>query len=108
MATIIERIAFGFVPPAAPTPALDTFDYDAAHAEGWTLSNLGRYQDRTPHIELQRLDRRKAADGGFSSDRDAWTHVVKRAREGSLLHLAALSLIDRRERLVITAHCGPW
>jgi len=108
MITIFERRASGFVPPAAPIPAIDNFDYDAAHWEGWTLSNLGRYRDRTLHVELQRLDRRKTADGGFSIDRDAWAHAVKRAREGSPLHLAALSLIDRRERLAITADCGTW
>jgi len=110
MTTLLERIASAHAPKPQPPSdiTLDNFDYDAAHQEGWTLSNYGTYKDGTPHVELQRLDKLKVEDGGFSSDLDAWIYVVAHARQVSPLHLAALSLIDRREKLGIEAHCGTW
>lgn len=108
MNQIHRPIALAPTPNAKAEPSLFAFDFDAAHAEGWTLSDLGRYKDGAPHVELQKLDRLSAAEGGFASDRDAWAHVVKRAREGSPLHIGALALIDRREKLGVAAHCGGW
>ena len=110
MTTLPERIASALAPKPKPPSDVtrDNFDFEAAHQEGWTLSNYGTYKDGTPHVELQRLDKLKVEDGGFSSDLDAWIHVVNRARQHSALHLAALSLIDRHEKLGIETHCGTW
>jgi hypothetical protein len=75
------------------------YNEDIARSEGW---HVVRYSDR---------DIRICAFGG-DSDYDAWAHVVKRAREGSKLHLDALNMIDPNEQLDIIAACGwyktPW
>jgi len=83
------------------------FDYEAAFKEGWTISDCGTYANGDPHKELQKLDNPQNGHA-FKEDRDAWTHVVARARKGSVLHIQALDLIDRRERLAIETHCGTW
>jgi hypothetical protein len=83
-----------------------SFDYEAAFREGWTISDRGTYANGETHIELQKLDNLQISP--FKEDRDAWTHVVMRARNGSPLHIHALDLVDRRERLAIEAHCGIW
>ena len=44
----------------------------------------------------------------FADDRDAWTHVVRRACEGSALHRQALTLIDPVERCMIEGLHGSW
>jgi hypothetical protein len=87
-------------------PTLENFDIEAAHREGWTISDCGTYSDGAPHIELQKLEQSPEASSKFREDRDAWAHVVTNARKRSFLHLQALSLVDRRERLAIFAHCG--
>lgn len=85
---------------------LDTFDHDAARRDGWTLSDCGRYRDGAPHIELRKFDNPEYCR--FREDKDAWAHVVAKARAGSLLHIQALELIDRRERLAIEVSLGTW
>ena len=108
MTTVLEPLAEATAPRNPNEITIDNFDYEAAHQEGWTLFNYGHYKDGVPHVQIQKLDKLKATEGGFSSDLDAWTHVVEHARQGSPLHMAALNLVDRRERLGITAHCGTW
>lgn len=95
-------------PNIATVPTLKTFDYEGAHRDGWTISDLGRFKDGTPHVELQKLDQPRDGAPKFHEDKEAWAHVVQKAREGSRLHLNALDLIDRRERLVIETLFGPW
>jgi hypothetical protein len=87
-------------------PTLESFDFEAAHREGWTISNRGTFSDGAPRIELHKLEQSPEASPKFREDRDAWAHVVTNARKRSVLHLQALSLVDRRERLAIFAHCG--
>jgi hypothetical protein len=84
---------------------LEDFDFEAAHREGWTICNLGTYGDGTPRVVLQRLNRSYAGSPAFKEDRDVWAHVVARALEPSVLHLQALTLVDRRERMAVFAHC---
>lgn len=87
--------------------SIDNFDYDAAHREGWTLSDYGRFKDGSPHIELQKLDNPHSGAAIFREDREAWAHVAQRARAGSPLHMQALALIDPRERMAIEASFRP-
>lgn len=101
-------IALSQNPNTGTDPTLKTFDFDAAHRDGWTISDLGRFKDGTPHVELQKLDRPHDGTPRFYEDKEAWAHVVQKAREGSSLHLDALDLIDRRERLAIETLFGPW
>lgn len=90
------------------TATLKSFDYQAAHRDGWTISDLGRFKDGTPHVELQKLDRPRDGAPRFHEDKEAWAHVVAKARAGSVLHSQALDLVDRRERLAIETLFGPW
>jgi len=85
------------------------FDTLAARREGWTVLNCGPREDGSVCIQLKRLDDLPDVSGPvFESDGDAWQHVVAHAREGSLLHLGALALVDRQERCIIELACGPW
>jgi hypothetical protein len=92
----------------AATFSLDAFDLDAARRDGWVISDCGNYRDDAPHIELQKLDDPEQGPPKFRDDREAWGHVVARARAGSALHMRALDLVDRRERFAIEAAFGPW
>lgn len=87
---------------------LDAFDHDAARRDGWVISDCGVYRDAAPHIELQKFADAEAGLSKFRDDREAWSHVVARARAGSALHMQALELVDRRERFAIEAAFGPW
>lgn len=100
---------------ARPHPARDPdparhFDALAAWREGWTVTPCDPvHADGTDRVELQRLDRPLHGGGPvFATDDEAWRHVVARVREGSPLHAAALALVDRHERRLIEAVCGPW
>jgi hypothetical protein len=96
-------------PAAAPPDPTRHFDTLAAWREGWTILHCGHHEDGSDDIHLQRLD--PPLHQGcpvFRDDGEAWQHVVERARQGSLLHLAALALVDRRERRIIEITCGPW
>ncbi|WP_024881824.1 hypothetical protein [Methylosinus sp. LW3] len=87
---------------------LDAFDHDAARRDGWVISDCGSYRDGAPRIELQKFDNPEQGPPKFRDDREAWSHVVARARTGSALHIRALDLVDRRERSAIEAAFGPW
>lgn len=88
--------------------AIANFDCSRAHREGWTLSDLGRFKDDSPHVELQKLDKPINGVRIFHEDKEAWAFVVAQARTGSLFHIQALSLIDRRERKGIETLFGCW
>jgi hypothetical protein len=98
------------IPDAAAVAVfdLDAFDHDAAGRDGWVISDCGIYRDAAPHIELQKFADAEAGLSKFRDDREAWAHVVARARAGSVLHIRALDLVDRRERFAIEAAFGPW
>ena len=103
------------IPPhdaAQPRPWLpggdSGFDYAAAHREGWTVSEAAPAELGQAGIQLQRLDSPETGDPVFADDRDAWSHVVRRAREGSPLHRQALALIDDIERCLIESLHGSW
>ncbi|WP_292531529.1 hypothetical protein [Methylocystis sp.] len=85
---------------------LDAFDHDAARHDGWVLSDCGFNRDGTQHVEIQKFDNPQGGAPRFAEDNAAWAHVVARARAGSLLHIQALELVDRRERLAIEALNG--
>ncbi|OAI28175.1 hypothetical protein A1351_12235 [Methylosinus sp. R-45379] len=87
---------------------LDVFDHAAARRDGWVISDCGSYRDGAPRIELQKFDDPEQGPPKFRDDREAWAHVVARARSGSALHIRALDLVDRRERSAIEAAFGPW
>lgn len=87
---------------------VDAFDHDAARRDGWIISDCGKYRDDAPRIELQKFDDPEQGPPKFRDDREAWSHVVARARAGSVLHMRALDLVDRRERFAIEAAFGPW
>jgi hypothetical protein len=93
---------------AAAAFGLDAFDHDAARRDGWVISDCGAYRDGAPRIELQKFDDPKQGPAKFRDDREAWAHVVARARSGSALHIRALDLVDRRERFGIEAAFGSW
>ncbi|CAN2536507.1 hypothetical+protein [Methylocapsa aurea] len=92
----------------AATFSLDAFDHDAARRDGWVISDCGSYRDGAPRVELQKFDNPEQGPPKFRDDREAWAHVVTRARAGSVLHIRALDLVDRRERFAIEAAFGPW
>ncbi|BBU64053.1 hypothetical protein MSC49_39880 (plasmid) [Methylosinus sp. C49] len=92
----------------AATLSLGAFDHDAARRDGWVISDCGNYRDNAPRIELQKFDNPEQGPPKFRDDREAWSHVVARARAGSSLHIRALDLVDRRERVAIEAAFGPW
>ena len=98
--------------PAQPRPWLPRwdggFDYEAAHGEGWTISEAAPCAPGRPGIQLQRMDSPEMGEPTFADDRDAWTHVVQRAREGSANHRLALTLIDPVERCLIEGLNGSW
>ena len=98
--------------PAQPRPWLPQwdggFDYETAHGEGWTISEAAPCAPGQPGIQLQRLDSPEVGEPVFADDRDAWTHVVQRAREGSALHRLVLTLIDPVERCMIEGLQGSW
>ncbi len=85
-----------------------TFDRAAARREGWDVFDRGHATDGTPQLQLQRLDAPEDGEPPFPGDRDAWAHVVARARAGSALHQAALDAVDDTERMLIEAACGAW
>ena len=103
------------IPPhdaAQPRPWLSHgdsgFDYEAAHREGWTVSEAAPAGPGQAGIQLQRLDSPESSDPVFADDRDAWTHVVSRAREGSPMHRQGLALIDDVERCLIEGLHRSW
>lgn len=95
-------------PESSPDP-FQHFDTLATWREGWTVAACGIQADESACVQLHRLDRLLDGRGPvFASDDGVWLHVVARARKGSLLHIAALALVDRHERRLIEAACGPW
>ena len=87
-------------------PDSKAFDREIARREGWILSECSPDEQGRSRVQIRKFD---AADSPrFREDRDAWAHVVGRARAGSLLHRRALDLIDPRERMAILASYGPW
>ena len=97
-------------PPAANDPGarplLSAFQAGLAAAEGWCLLDLGTGLDAQPRHELRCLSGRHGARPRFSTDEQAWRHIVAQARTGSVLHLHALLLADPAERLLIRRWCG--
>ncbi len=98
-------------PPAtcgAAPPSIASFDFNRAHREGWTLFDSGAARGGPARVELRKLDRPPVGFPAFRQDKDAWAHVVARAREGARLHRHALDLVDPREKLAIATFHGPW
>lgn len=88
--------------PTAP------FDHAAAAREGWVVVDCGLSFEGARQAQLQRLDALSDGKPAFPEDRDAWVHVIARARAGSTLHRAALGAVDDVERMLIEATCGAW
>ena len=84
------------------------FDHDAAAREGWNVFDCDLDLDGRPQLQLQHIDAPADGTPPFPDDRDAWEHVVTRARAGSALHRAALDAVDDTERMLIEAACGAW
>ncbi len=84
------------------------FDHAAAKREGWDVFDCDPDPDGRPQFQLQRMDAPEDGKPPFPDDRDAWAHVVTRARAGSALHRDALALVDDTERMLIEAACGAW
>jgi hypothetical protein len=84
----------------------DAFRSEMARAEEWDIFDCGVRDDGTPHVELQRVGSPAVGTSRFDTDHAAWEHVVRRAREGSVLHVQALQLVDAIERKLIQAFCG--
>jgi hypothetical protein len=82
-------------------------DSDAAKAEGWGIfdcdgNDHGRFQlccYDDPDIQV-----------AFSSDDNAWQHVVDKAREGGALHLKALDFIKTHNpaEAALIKHATGW
>lgn len=104
----IDTIALPSLQEGAAAPIIASFDFRRAHREGWTLSLLGTSSDGSPRVELRKLDNPPPGIPAFLQDKDAWTHVVARAKEGSPLHCQALDLVDARERLAIAVFHRAW
>ncbi|MFG1270541.1 hypothetical protein V5F40_21565 [Xanthobacter sp. DSM 14520] len=63
------------------------FDNTQAADEGWVICECFGSEDGP--WQMQRLDER------FSTDGDAWLHVVQQAEEGSVYHSEALEFLRR-------------
>ena len=84
------------------------FDHAEAQREGWDVFRcLPDAQGRSQY-QLQHLDAPENGKPVFSDNKEAWEHVVTRARAGSALHRAALDAVDDTERMLIEAACGAW
>ena len=103
--------------PTLLTKRAAAFDHAAARREGPRKSrcdfagdvfDCGPDPEGRPRFQLQREDAPEDREPPFASDRDAWKHVVARARAGSALHRAALDAVDDTERMLIEAACGAW
>ena len=68
----------------------------------------GHLTDGSPNVTIQHIIREDEPHPIFPNDPAAWAHVVKQARDGSHLHIQALDLACRIERLGIEASCGTW
>ena len=90
-----------------PTASV-SFNNAAVQREGWAVFDCGPDPEGRPMLQLQREDAPEDGRPPFASDRDAWEHVVARARAGSALHRAALDAVDDTERMSIEAACGAW
>ncbi len=102
-ATLAQLLQLPGKPGKASDNARSSFD---AQAEGWDVFDCGLRDDGAPRIELQRLDSPPCGTPLFRSDEDAWQHVVRQARAGSIPHQRALQMVDPVERLAIEAKCG--
>lgn len=91
------------IPVASSAP----FDNAAAEQEGWGVFDC-RPPDGNWGLQIQGIDFPEDGEPLFASDKEAWTHVVGRARAGSELHRAALAAVDPVERALIEAACGAW
>lgn len=83
----------------------------ASFAEGWVVSDCS-LADGGQEMQLQRLDCPENARGEvlepiFPDDGNAWAHVVRRALEGSPMHLCGLEQVSAAELQRIREHCGP-
>jgi hypothetical protein len=107
MNSVLINIAQALNQKSAKDP-LESFDYKAAHQEGWTISRVESSTTGTPRVQLQKLDDTTESSQSFHEDKDAWAFVVQQAKQGSNLHLLALALVDERERYAIQASCGAW
>ena len=90
------------------------FDYAAAAKEGIgrlcrpIVVDCGPSFEGAPQSRLQPIAEPRDGRLAFTEDRDAWAHVVARARAGSALHRAALDAVDDMERMLIEVACGSW
>ena len=92
-----------------PPDPLAGFDYEAAHREGWTLSETTDLTG-TPLVQLQALDRETLPSGTATllpSDRAAWNIVAAGARAGSALHQDAYKRLSDIEQALIEIVFGP-
>jgi len=83
-------------------------NHDAAMREGWDVFDCDLDPEGRHQFQLQRIDTPEDGTPLFPDDRDAWQHVVMRARARSALHRAALDAVDDTERRLIEAACGVW
>jgi hypothetical protein len=102
-ATLAQLLRLPGKPGKASDNTRSSFD---AQAEGWDVFDCGLRDDGAPRVELQRLDSPPCGTPLFRSDEDAWQHVVRQARAGSIPHQRALQTVDPVERLAIEAKCG--
>ncbi len=90
----------------AKSDAATQYDEAAAFSERWGIFDCGLRDDGSPRVELQRLNCPASGCPRFADDLAAWRHVVDRAHAGSILHIAALSMLDPVERFAIEALYG--
>jgi hypothetical protein len=95
-------------PGEKPASAIANFDHAAARGEGWDLVHSGHLTDGSPNVTIQHIIKEDEPHPIFPNDPTAWAHVVRLARDGSHLHIQALELACRIERLGIEASCGTW
>ncbi len=74
------------------------FDHDAAAREGWDVFDCGPDPNGRPQRQLQRIDASEDGTPPFADDRDAWQHVVTRARRVGAAPRRARSHRRRRAR----------
>ena len=87
-------------------PVTPVFSSAAARAEGWDVFECETREDGSVHAEIQRLVGIDGSASRFEDDDAAWEHVVARARAGSPLHRAALTIVDPVERALIRFWCS--
>lgn len=76
-----------------PKPRWTTRHADVAAVEGWAITHMPGSDQGEMQVHMMEPED-CIFDHGFTEDRDAWRHIVRRANDGSELHKHALAVLS--------------